>query len=118
MPSPDFQLTPSGLEGMDGGKADREKGGRKMGEREEIKEREGLSMTPALKVWVSIALASSHCVGDENRGNPLRHMGEVFKKMFNTFWRIHSETNTGTGNLKVGRFWETVTISQNRQFSL
>lgn len=76
-------------------------------------------MTPALKVWVSIALASSHGVGVENRGNPLRHMaGDVVKNMFNTFWRTHSETKTGTGDLEIGRCWETVTISQNRQFSL
>lgn len=46
MPSPDFQLTPSGLEEMDEMMAEREKG--------EIEEREGLFLTPTLKVWVSI----------------------------------------------------------------
>lgn len=34
MPSPDFQLTPSGLKGMGGGKAEREEGA-KRGETEE-----------------------------------------------------------------------------------
>lgn len=35
-------------------------------ERGEIEEREGLSMTPTLKVWVSIVLVSSHHVGVKN----------------------------------------------------
>lgn len=63
MPSPDFQLTPSGLEGMDGGMAE---GQREREREEEERERGGLSMTPTLKVWVSIVSVSSPRAGVKN----------------------------------------------------
>lgn len=67
---------------MEGG-AEREKG-----EREETEEREGLSMTLALKVWVSIVSAFSHYVSELKAGNSSRASGQAFRNNFNNIWRI------------------------------
>lgn len=53
-------------------------GGRTESARGATEEREGLSMTPTLKVWVSIVLVSSHQVGVKNRGNSSRARGLRF----------------------------------------
>lgn len=59
---------------MEGWQRDREK--------EEWREREGLSMTPTLKVWVSIVSVSSPQVGGKNSGSS----SEVYYKNSNFIW--------------------------------
>lgn len=63
---------------MDGGRTERER----MGKSGEIEEREGLSMTPTFKVWVSIVLVSSHHVGVKIRGNSLKAKWPSFSEKF------------------------------------
>ena len=62
---------------MEGGQRERE-----WGKSGEIEEREGLSMTPTLKVWVSIVLVSSHHVGVKIRGNSLKAKWPSFSEKF------------------------------------
>lgn len=62
---------------MEGGQRERE-----WGKSWEIEEREGLSMTPTFKVWVSIVLVSSHHVGVKIRGNSLKAKWPSFSEKF------------------------------------
>lgn len=62
---------------MEGGQRERE-----WGKSREIEEREGLSMTPTFKVWVSIVLVSSHHVGVKIRGNSLKAKWPSFSENF------------------------------------
>lgn len=53
-------------------------GGQRETERGEIEEREGLSMTPTLKVWVSIVLVSCHHAGVKTGVTPLECSDQAF----------------------------------------
>lgn len=78
MPSPDFQLTLSGLERMDGERTERARGRRIRGEG-------GLFLTPLLRF--KFLSASSHDLG-QFPATPIKSTGQYLQKMCGLTWDV------------------------------